>query len=618
MEYYDENDYLQRIVPDTSIIIECNLEEIIKEEGWNYPEVIIAEAVLAELEHQANKGLLTGITGLDNLTQLHKLQDSGFLSLSFRGRRPTNYDISLAKSGEIDALIRDIAKTESATLITGDKIQSKVAEAQGIPVIYASKKIDKVLQIVKYFDKETMSVHLKENTVPLAKKGTPGNINLVEIGSEKLSYKTLQKYADEIVEKSRNDFKTFLEVEMEGATVVQSKEYRISIAQPPFSDGFEITIVRPVANVSIDDYKLSEKLKERLSSDSHGILISGSPGAGKSTFAQALATLYWEKYRKIVKTMESPRDLQLSDEITQYSALEGNMENTSDILLLVRPDFTIYDELRKSHDFHIFADMRLAGVGMIGVIHATKPIDAIQRIANRVELGIIPSIVDTSIYIEDGNVKSVYETKLTVKVPSGMKEADLARPVIEVRDFETNTLKNEIYTYGEQTIVMDVDLLNSDEETKESKSPIENIAEKEILRAIQKAVPKSKVHVELKSDDRVNVFVEEQYIPKIIGKNGQRIDKLEEKIGIHISVNPLETISQELIETRVETTKKHIIIYLPQEATGKNYEIYAGETRLFTATVGKKGIVKVRKDVKLSKTILDSVHSNTPIFAKRV
>ena len=81
--------------------------------------------------------------------------------------------------------------------------------------------------------------------------------------------------------------------------------------------------------------------------------------------------------------MESPRDLQVGDTITQYAPLEGDMENTADILLLVRPDFTIYDELRKNHDFKIFADMRLAGVGMIGVVHATRPIDAIQRIANR-------------------------------------------------------------------------------------------------------------------------------------------------------------------------------------------------------------------------------------------
>jgi len=127
--------------------------------------------------------------------------------------------------------------------------------------------------------------------------------------------------------------------------------------------------------------------------------------------------------------MESPRDLSVREEVTQYAPLEGNMALTADILLLVRPDYTIYDEMRKTADFQVFADMRLAGVGMIGVVHATRPIDAIQRMIGRVELGIIPQVVDTVIFIEAGAVVKVYD--FTVKVPYGMFEADLARPVIE-------------------------------------------------------------------------------------------------------------------------------------------------------------------------------------------
>ncbi len=46
--------------------------------------------------------------------------------------------------------------------------------------------------------------------------------------------------------------------------MIQFREYRISIAKPPFSDGVEITVVRPVARVSLEDYKLPEKLLERL------------------------------------------------------------------------------------------------------------------------------------------------------------------------------------------------------------------------------------------------------------------------------------------------------------------------------------------------------------------
>ena len=63
------------------------------------------------------------------------------------------------------------------------------------------------------------------------------------------------------------------------------------------------------------------------------------------------------------------------------------MKKAVDILLLVRPDYTIFDEVRRAQDFEVFADMRLAGVGMVGVVHASSPLDAIQRFMGRVELG---------------------------------------------------------------------------------------------------------------------------------------------------------------------------------------------------------------------------------------
>jgi len=87
--------------------------------------------------------------------------------------------------------------------------------------------------------------------------------------------------------------------------------------------------------------------------------------------------------------------------------------------------------------FKLYVDLRLAGVGMVGVVHATSPIDAIHRFVNRVDIGTIPNILDTIIFINSGNVSKVYTLEMTVKVPAGLKEADLARPVVEIKDLAT-------------------------------------------------------------------------------------------------------------------------------------------------------------------------------------
>ena len=92
------------------------------------------------------------------------------------------------------------------------------------------------------------------------------------------------------------------------------------------------------------------------------------------------------------------------------------MEKTGDILLLVRNDYTIFDEMRVTADFRTYSDLRLAGVGMIGVVHATAPIDAIQRFIGRVELGMIPQIIDTVLFIDAGDVRKTLKIQHKVNI----------------------------------------------------------------------------------------------------------------------------------------------------------------------------------------------------------
>ncbi|MFW6040916.1 MAG: PINc/VapC family ATPase [Thermoplasmatota archaeon] len=599
-----------KIVPDTSVIIDGRITSKLAKGELNEPEIIIPEAVISELEAQANKGQEIGLSGLEEIQALKKLHDEGKILLSFKGERPSFEEIKLAPGGEIDYMIRDLAKKEEAILLTSDIVQAEVSKAKGLKVEYLEpipEEKEKRARIWNYFKEDIMSVHLKENTKPKAKIGIPGNMRIQTIGEDELTQKQMRILAHEIIGNAKRSSDSFIEIDKGGATIVQLEDLRIVIARPPFSDGFEITAAKPVAKVTIDDYRLSKDLKERFAERRRGILVAGSPGAGKSTLAQAVAE-YLLKKNFIVKTMEEPRDLQVSDEITQYTSLEGNMTDTADLLLLVRPDYTIYDEIRKTPHFKVFADMRLAGVGMIGVTHANRAIDALQRLIGRVELGMVPQVVDTVVFVEDGDIDKVYETNYTVKVPAGMVEKDLARPVIEVKDFETKRIEFEVYSYGEQIVVMPVD-------GKKEERAINKMATKEIERKIESYIG-GPVDVEILSNRDVRVNVPDNKIPAILGKGGRNISRIEEELGFNIDV---QSMSEGGYEGRKKTSvsiyeeEEKMVIDTGYEFTGEMVDVYADDDFLFNVTVGRDGTIKIRKETDAARQLRESIRKGKDI-----
>lgn len=268
-----------------------------------------------------------------------------------------------------------------------------------------------------------------------------------------MSKKELTDLIDSLYKEIESRDDGFLEIDRKLSKVLQIGPYRIVIVYPPLSDGLEMTVVKPTMKLSIEDYKLAEDTYDLLKNKAKGILVSGAPGSGKTTFAQALIEVY-HKEHKIIKTIESPRDLQLPDDIVQYSFTYGTHDEVRDILLLSRPDYTVYDEVRNKSDFELYKDLRLTGIGLVGVIHATRPVDSIQRFIGTIEMGIIPQVIDTVIFIDKGQIEEIYQLALTVKVPEGMISEELARPVIVITSFLTKTPAYEIYTFGEQIVVM--------------------------------------------------------------------------------------------------------------------------------------------------------------------
>ena len=432
-----------------------------------------------------------------------------------------------------------------------------MGEFEGLEVLFAWEKKPKKelatlsLKLIDYFDDETMSIHLKRNLPPYAKKGSPGNWYLQKISDVPISNKLIEDIALEIIEIVREDEHSFIEIEKEGAVVAQMREYRVVITRPPFSNDVEITAVRPLVNLTLEDYSIDAKLRKRLST-AEGILVSGSPGAGKSTFSAALANYYLKK-DKVVKTLESVRDLQVEPEITQYTKLEGNLENSADILLLVRPDFTIFDEVRTTKDFEIYADFRLSGVGMVCVVHSSSAIDAVQRFIGRIELGMLPSIIDTIIFIEGGDISTVLIIKMVVKVPSGFRDKDLARPVVEVREYSTYQLAYEIYSFGQDIVI----------------NPINPIKSRGARR------------------------VREPFHGNFSEKGSRKKDK---------------------IDLNIKVKSKKVIIKADPNYSSSNIDIYADRNQIFSGSLSRNADISISLSNKEARRILKELDRNKEIY----
>jgi ATPase len=596
---------IKKLIADTSIVIDGKISEMLhKHQLEGLEEIIIPSAVLDELQSQASKGREPGFVGLNELKKIRKLCEEKKINLRFTGDRPSLEDIKLAKGGRLDAMIRDVAKEENGTLLTADYVQGLVAEAEGVKVEYVPAEVKtEGLTFEKYFTPDTMSVHLKEKVIPMAKRGKPGEFKLLTIDKQPLTREEIQKMIYEIVEAARKAEDSFIEAERGGGVVIQMGVYRIAIARPPFSDGFEITIIRPIVKLTLQDYVLSDKLIKRMKERAEGILIAGPPGSGKTTFAASLAEFYY-KQGKIVKTLESPRDMQVGPEITQYGPLAGDFAKTADILLLVRPDYSIFDEIRQADHFRVFSDMRLAGIGMVGVIHASEAIDAVQRFIGKIELGMIPHVVDTVIFIKDGEIKRVYELSLTVKVPTGMTEADLTRPVVEVRDFENGKLDYEIYTYGEENVVISV-------KEKKNESGVKQLAKQRVKQVMDKY--DTDAEIEFVSDDKVRVIVDNDVVGRLIGKDGTNINEIEKKLGLHIDVEPKVPTTGNEVDFVVSEIGNSIVFQFPHKLKGRNVDIYVEDDYLLSATVGKKDDLKVSKSSGIGKEIIKGLISKKNI-----
>jgi len=151
-------------VPDTTVIIDGKLSQLVESGGLKDATVLFAEAVMVELEVLANAGRHSGFTGLREVEALRRLGEDGRVKVEF-----TQEEVPCEPEIPMDALVRKVAQRENATLVTSDRVQSMVAGAVGCKVLdLGGEEEFPPLRLESYFTPDTMSVHLKEGTPPIA------------------------------------------------------------------------------------------------------------------------------------------------------------------------------------------------------------------------------------------------------------------------------------------------------------------------------------------------------------------------------------------------------------------------------------------------------------------
>ena len=96
------------------------------------------------------------------------------------------------------------------------------------------------LKLETFFTDDTMSVHLKNGVLPMAKKGPIGNVPYASIREEPVDHSELSSISKELIERARLDPNLSSRCLQMGATVSSNPKYKsLELYIRPFSDDME-------------------------------------------------------------------------------------------------------------------------------------------------------------------------------------------------------------------------------------------------------------------------------------------------------------------------------------------------------------------------------------------
>jgi len=110
--------------------------------------------------------------------------------------------------------------------------------------------------------------------------------------------------------------------------------------------------------------------------------------------------------------------------------------------------------------------------------------------------------------------------------------------------------------------------------------------------------------IEFLNENKILLKVENEKIPKIIGREGKNIKKLEEKLGLNIDVEPKIPSFGKKVDYIISESGNSIEIKFLENVALKNVKFYHNNEFLFSAIVGKNNSIKIAKDSEIGKKLI--------------
>ena len=269
--------------------------------------------------------------------------------------------------------------------------------------------------------------------------------------------------------------------------------------------------------------------------------------------------------------------------------------------------------------------MRLAGVGMIGVLHAENVHAALLRFLSRVDFGTLPRVVDTIVIVEVGEIAHIYDLEFGLRVPDSIPGTGAVTPVVTVVDAATGLAALEIFRHDGELVIMPFSVpvpASSPSRVEPVQERLPAVAAEErgggrqIEREFQREIGRftdGPVEVRMLSDTKAVVYIDDKDVPAAIGKGGKNVAAIVNRIGVGIDIRarseaaapaPAEA-EEELGEggIRIRTDRRTLAIIAPDQS-GRIVDVFAGKEYLFTATVNESGEIHLARNSTIAQEML--------------